>query len=255
MQIRHLIKRNLLYYRKRNFFLALGIAVSTAVLTGALIVGDSVEYSLKRIVEHRLGSLTHVMKTGDRYVTSTLAERIESLSELTASPVLILDAIATSGGGQRRINTSQVIGIDERFGETAGFRDVYRDLSGEDVIISGNLARRLDVTEGDEILLRITRASLVPLNAPFVSDADNIVSLRVRVKRVVGANELGSFNLRISQTAPFNVFISLQTLNSIMDLESYANALLFSGSEQLQERDIQAGLTNSIRSSPSTRAS
>ena len=60
----------LLYYWRKNLLLALGVAISGAVLTGALMVGDSVKYSLNRIVEHRLGKVTHVLKAGDRYFTS-----------------------------------------------------------------------------------------------------------------------------------------------------------------------------------------
>ena len=57
MTLLNLIKRNLSYYGRKNFFLALGITVSTAVLVGALIVGDSVKYSLRNIVEKKVQHL------------------------------------------------------------------------------------------------------------------------------------------------------------------------------------------------------
>lgn len=238
MTLLNLIKRNLSYYGRKNFFLALGIAVSTAVLVGALIVGDSVKYSLNRIVDHRLGEITHVMKAGDRFFTTALAEKAGENLKAPSSPVLLLEAIATADGGKKRINNTQVIGIDSTFGPTVGQHTFFKDLSDEEVIISQNLATRLDVSGGDEILLRITKASLIPLNAPFVSDAENIVSVRVTIKDIADEDHLGRFNLKISQTAPFNLFISLETLNEIMELEHKANAILFSEAGTYEPEEI-----------------
>ena len=43
--------RNLWFYRKPYLAVAAGVIVSTAVLTGALIVGDSVQFSLRRYTD------------------------------------------------------------------------------------------------------------------------------------------------------------------------------------------------------------
>ena len=207
--------------------LALGVAISGAVLTGALVVGDSVEYSLNRIVDHRLGTLTHVLKAGDRYFTRELSERIEEQLQLPVSSILMQEGSAVADGGARRINHIQILGLEPGFDRVAGLEDYYSDLSGDSIIISQNLANRLSVVAGDELLLRIEKASLIPLNAPFVSDAENVVTLRATVKSIAGDHELGRFNLKVSQTAPFNVFISLERLEELMDFSGRANVLLF----------------------------
>jgi len=222
-----LVIKSLLYFRRRNLLLALGISVSAAVLTGALIVGDSVKYSLNRIVDLRLGQVNGVMQTGERYFTTGLADRYAGEYGDDPGPVLSLDGIAVAGGGQRRLNDIQVLGVDHRFDLMAGTGLYYGDLSGDSVIISRNLAERLNVGTGDAFLLRMTKASLVPVNAPFVSDADNTVSLRVTVSSIAGEDQLGAFHLENSQTAPFNVFISLGRLTQLMELGDRANLLLF----------------------------
>jgi len=229
MSIADLIKRNLSYYWEKNLFLALGIAVSAAVITGALIVGDSVQYSLNRIVDNRLGNVSHVLNAGDRYFTAGLAGKVSSATGFPSAPVLLLQGIATSEGGQKRINHAKIIGIDSTFGDVTGFPEFFSGLNDSEVIISRNMATGLNVVTGDEILLRIEKASLIPLNAPFVSDANNIASIRVIIKKIADENHLGSFNLQISQTAPYNVFISNVVLNRIMDLDERANTLLFTG--------------------------
>jgi putative ABC transport system permease protein len=221
-----LIISNLRHYWQKNALLAMGVAISAAVLTGALIVGDSVQYSLKRIVEQRLGNIGTIVETGDRYVTSDLAQSLEEELEEDAAPVLLLDGIAVADGGQKRLNHIQVLGIDDSFDQMAGDNSYFDALSGDSVIISENTATRLNVIVGDEILLRITKASLVPLNAPFVSDAENIVSLRVTVKNIAGTENLGRFNLKNSQTSPFNLFISLVRLQELMEIGEKANLIL-----------------------------
>ena len=227
MNPRKLIIQSLLYFYKRNLLLSLGIAISTAVLTGALIVGDSVKYSLGQIVELRLGDVTHTMQSGDRYFTTGLPEKIAERNSTPVSAILLLEGMAVADGGQKRVNNIQVVGVDSLFDVMAGQENYYNRLSGDSVYISQNLAERLNLKTGDEFLLRMTKASLVPLNAPFVSDADNTVTLRATIAAIPNEQQLGQFNLKNSQTAPFNVFISADRLADLMELGSRANLMLF----------------------------
>ncbi len=232
MTVPGFIKNNLIYYARKNLLLALGIAISGAVLTGALVVGDSVKYSLNQIVEQRLGEVTHVLQAGDRYFTSELSEKVRDQIQVPLSSMLLQEGSATADGGQGRVNHIQVLGVDPAFEELAGVENYYSRLSGDTVIISRNLANRLSVGAGDDVLLRIEKASLIPLNAPFVSDADNVVNLRATVLAVAEDQDLGRFNLKVSQTAPFNVFVSLARLQELMDFTGRINVMLLAGGEQ-----------------------
>jgi len=220
------IRNSLIYYRRKHLLLALGVAVSAAVITGALLVGDSVDYSLNRIVEHRLGKVSHVLKAGDRYFTSQLSGKVAEDLQTPVSSLLLQEGTAIGEGGQLRINQVQVLGVDDNFDNVAGLTGIYSELSGDTVIISRNLASRLNKAVGDELLLRVEKGSLIPLNAPFVSDADVLVSLRAYIRDVVDEERLGRFNLKVSQTAPFNVFISLERLQQLMDFQGRVNIML-----------------------------
>ena len=112
MNIRRFIGNNLKYYWKKNLLLALGVAISGAVITGALMVGDSVKYSLNRIVEQRLGDVSHVLKSGDRYFTNGLTERVGEQLKVPVSSLLLQEGSAIADGGQLRINHIQVLGVD-----------------------------------------------------------------------------------------------------------------------------------------------
>ena len=53
----HFILASLRHYRRIHVAVALGVAVATAVLTGALLVGDSVRGSLRDLTLERLGRI------------------------------------------------------------------------------------------------------------------------------------------------------------------------------------------------------
>lgn len=222
-----LVFNSFIHYFKANLLVATGVAISTAVLTGALIIGDSVTFSLEQSAFYRLGSTTHLVSTVDRYFRSELAGELAAKGGFDVAPSLILEGMAVADGGIDRINKVQITGIDDRF-ERIAKSPVYHNLSGNDVIISMNLAEKLKLKKGDTFLARIKKASLIPLNAPFVSDAETSVSFRAVVKEIADRHMLGLFNLKNSQTAPYNLFISLSTLNDLMKFNGKANQLLIS---------------------------
>lgn len=222
-----LVFNSFIHYFKANLLVAGGVVISTAVLTGALIIGDSVTFSLEQSAFYRLGSTTHLISTVDRYFRSELAGDLATKGGFDVAPLLILDGMAVADGGENRINKVQITGIDDRFEKISG-SPVYRKLSGNEVIISTNLAQKLKLKIGDTFLARIKKASLIPLNAPFVTDAETSVSLRAVVKEIADQHMLGLFNLKNAQTAPYNLFLSLSTLNDLMKFNGKANQLLIS---------------------------
>ncbi len=220
-----LVWQSFRHYFSRNLLVSAGVAVSTAVLAGALLVGESVAWSLEKITLERIGSATHLVSVKDRYFTTGLADRMAAAGGIPVAPVLLLEGSAVSGGGLHRISRVQIIGIDSRFDFFAGAA-LSSSLGEERALLSDNLAGMLGVGTGDALLLRIGKASTVPLNAPFVSEAGNSVPLRVVVAGTAARHQLGGFNLSNVQRAPFNVFVSLERLNRLMEMEGKANRLL-----------------------------
>ena len=222
-----LVLNSFIHYFKANLLVAIGVAISTAVLTGGLIIGDSVTFSLEQSAFYRLGSTTHLVSTVDRYFRSELAGELAAKGGFEVAPALILEGMAVAEGGEKRVNKVQITGIDDRF-ERIAKSSIYQKLTGSEVIISANLAERLGLKKGDNFLARIKKASLIPLNAPFVSDAETSVSFQATIKEIADQHTLGFFNLKNSQTAPYNLFLSLSKLNELMKFDGKANHLLIS---------------------------
>src|SRR4051795_11665785 len=61
MTLTRLLRRSLWFHRRANLALLLGVAVGTAVLTGALLVGDSLRGSLRDRALRRLGGVDYAL--------------------------------------------------------------------------------------------------------------------------------------------------------------------------------------------------
>ncbi|MFV0592435.1 MAG: FtsX-like permease family protein [Draconibacterium sp.] len=224
------ILKSFIHYFKANLLVALGVAISTMVLSGSLVIGDSVRYSLTQATFYRLGETTHLVSVTERYFRREMAAEMEAQnSEIKTTPVLLLEGIAVADGGKRRANKVQVVGVDTDFQEIAN-TSVFSELENNAIAISQNLAEKLQVQQGDKLLLRIKKASLIPMNAPFVSAEETTVALRASVKIVLTKEQLGRFNLKNSQTAPYNIFLSIEQLNKLMEFEGKANQILVKSS-------------------------
>ncbi len=218
------ILRSLTFYRKNHLTVLLGTMLSTAILTGALIIGDSVRGSLGDLLEKRLGNVEFVLDAGDRFVTDGLNETISGKINSRTAAVLKLNGIAVNPATSNRINHAQVLGVDENFWKLAGLKNIA--LKKDQVIISDNLAHRLELGVGDELLLRVEKKGFVPSNAPFVQDEETSAALRLEIVGIADKNKFGRFSLQSNQVAPYNVFVSKDFLDEEIEMSGFSNLLL-----------------------------
>ena len=88
-----LLLRNLHYFRAANLAVIAGMAIATAVLTGALLVGDSVRGSLRELAIQRLGPIDFAL-VAPRFFHESLAERLEAdamlAGEFDIAPAIVV---------------------------------------------------------------------------------------------------------------------------------------------------------------------
>jgi len=229
MNLRQLLFRSLTFYRKTHLWVVLGTMISTAILVGALVIGDSVRHSLQKIVFDRLGTTEFALSSGDRFFQIRMADNIAEYLNTAVAPLLQTRGIAIAEGGQRRVNDIQVVGVDARFGEIGGAEEIFSQLDPGEVIVNRALASRLGIRENDEILLRMEKRDVMPKDAPFSLDSDSSIARRFLVKNIAAASAFGKFNLRSDQLTPNTVFVSLPFLSREMGFEDRANVLLVAG--------------------------
>jgi ABC-type lipoprotein release transport system permease subunit len=213
-----LLIRSLQFYWRTHTGVLLGTVLAAAVLTGSLLVGDSVHGSLHAFALQRLGGIQWAMYTPNRFFARSLAEKIPDSS----AAVLQLRGIAITDS--RQVNRVQVLGADSNLWNFAGLN--FQLLENE-TALNQKLATALGVQVGDEVSLRIEKPSLLPGNAPLASQkADRTVRGRFAVRRILSDDELGRFSLSANQVAPYNAFVNFQTLENRTELTDKANLLL-----------------------------
>jgi len=77
--------RTLTHFRLNNLAVIAGAAIASAILTGAMMVGDSVKVSLRNLTLQRLGPVDYSLAPG-RFFNEDLAARIQNHNDFAANP-------------------------------------------------------------------------------------------------------------------------------------------------------------------------
>jgi len=225
------IFRSLTFYKKQHLAILLGTILSTAILTGALVVGDSVKYSLNKLVEKRLGNVAFAMQTNDRFVSNELSQKLSEVLSTQTTGILKLEGIAINSDLDTRLNTVDILGIDTLFWKMAGVNMPM--LNADEVFISENVATRLHLKLGDEVLLRVKNVDVIPINTPFGQEKQASVAFRLIIKAIVDDNHFGRYSLKSNQKAPFNIWVSKSMLENKMGLQNKINTLLIADNKHV----------------------
>lgn len=222
MTLLTLVRRSFQHYFRAHAGALLGACIATAVLVGALLVGDSVRVSLKEMGLARLADAAWAIRSGDRFFRADLAERVQTKLAGTGFAVsaLSLEGLATSNQGAGRANHVQVLGITAEFAGESG------PSPGEgEVWLNEGLARQLGVAPGHEIILRVRKPSALSRDTIITPRSDTSFALRLRYTAPAPPH-LAAFQLRASQLPPFNAFVHRNTLQKAAGLAERANLLL-----------------------------
>ncbi|MDC0584458.1 ABC transporter permease [Bacteroidales bacterium] len=239
-----LIIQSFRFYFKTNFIAALGVVVASSVIIGALIVGDSVKFSLNQAVHYRLGNIEYALTYGDKFFTTTLSDKLNE-HQIVNAPCLYTTATMVTGGGKKRLNKVQVWGVNHYFNDATGYSGSFDSLQNNEIIIGRNLAEKLGLLEGDFVQVKLTKTSIMPANTPFVSEEGQVVTKRLNVVQIIDKEGGERLNLKSSQTSPYNAFVSLNWFGRIMKMPSKANMLFFPDN-QTDEAKIREQIESGI---------
>ena len=235
------LPRSLAFHWRAHVALALGTAVACAILTGALVVGDSMQESLRQLANERLGNFDLAV-TPHFPVRAQLAEATASSSDYPEGvrpPVAVLSvdgsaAIAHDDGSRgQRVGRVRVFGVRDDF-FSLGFHEapgtssvsIPATIEPDTVIINQTLARELDARVGDDALVAIPKRFGAPLDS-FLGNRDEPVrTLRKRIAAILPDRGPGLFALESAQSVPRLVYVSLPELQAATESEGLVNVLL-----------------------------
>ena len=238
MRTTRLIKRSLAYYWQTNLVVVLGVATAVAVLTGALLIGESVRGSLRDLVSQRLGATDQLVASTnffrEQLATDLLQPGVFTTSGIAATcPLIALDGLVTHEPSRRRAGDVRVYGVDERFWSFHGVAaDAPRD---REVLLSESLAAELGTAPGDSVLLRIEQPSDIPVESLHGRKEDPGRTLRLTAKSTLPGASLGEFSLRPQQGPVRAIFVPLSLLQRELDQEQKVNTILIAARPGLDQ--------------------
>ncbi len=200
-----LVQRSLQHYWRTNLGVVLGAALGTMVLTGSLMVGDSVQDILRRKAGDRVGKVQSALFAGDRTVRASLAQAIGG----NTTPVLMLRGSVARADGTVRLNQAQVLGVTPAFpGLHPGGAATLPWPEGA-AYLNSSLATQLGVKKGETIIVRMEKPTAFSRDAPLSGEENETVALRVTVAGVLSTENFGDFGLQANQVPPVSVFLPL----------------------------------------------
>lgn len=239
------ITASLLHYRLVHIAVAMGVAVATAVLTGALLVGDSVSGSLRELTLQRLGRIDSAL-VADHTFRAALADELTADAAFkqhfaAAEPAILMTGTLQTGSGNevRRATQVSVVGCRPEF-FSLGDVGPPNDLTGDQVALTEPLAHELGVEAGNEVLLRLPTAAAIPADSPLGEKSETSTARRLKVASVLPTEGISRFSLMPSQHLPRNAFVPLATMQNLLDNPASANAILVATSNEQQAADDEA---------------
>lgn len=211
--------QSLYYDRRIHSAVILGVLCASAVLTGALLVGDSMRGSLRALTLDRLGRIDAVLQSPTFFPMTEDSFKLLPNDPWTEQvPAILVPAAAESDG---RIAATQLLGLPEKSG--LGRIELGRD----EVLVNRALADRLKLEVGQPLSLRLDAPSNVAPESSFGRRDDRILRVRVTVREIIPNRGLGRFSMKANQQAEPIVLFPLDRLRNRLKREGKVNTVFF----------------------------
>jgi putative ABC transport system permease protein len=222
MKRSRLLLRNLTYYWRTNLPVIAGVAIAVAVLSGALLVGQSVRASLRRLLYERIGA-TEYLVTAEHFFSERLASPLNS--GIDSCPIIYLKGVVIHEQTGVRSHEVNVYGVDDRFWKFHG-ADVPAFPDDRAAYIGDSLARSLNIKNEDALLLRVEIPQAIPREWLYGRRDAGGRTLRLNCRRLLTGAQLGEFSLRPTQGSVHSVFVPLKRLQKDLTQQAQINAVL-----------------------------
>lgn len=263
-QLRY-VTRSLFFFWRVNLAVGLGVIAATAVLTGALLIGDSMRGSLKKISMDGLGKIDEILIT-DRFFREELADEISNDKEfksefpLTQPIVLFPNASATfkiSEDEKNVANKVALIGCKNAFWKFASeeaqpkeidptsksgivdFESFDSSATTIPIVLNQPLADDLGISpekvrseEGVILTVQIPKPQLINADNPIGKKEDLYETIaRLKVASIIPAKSIGRFTLHPTQLLPRILFLPIDTVQEALQKDGFANAIIVSAKD------------------------
>ena len=238
MSLWQFLLRSLAFHWRMHLAVALGVAAATAVLTGALLVGDSVRGSLRHLALDRLGNIDQALITDRFFRQQMAADFAKNRTGTQVAPAILFPAVTAERAGKdgrRRAAGVMLVGCDDAFWQLGAEKTRPKKTPGRDeIVLNETLADELGAKIGDAVIMRLPKSDQIPADSALGKKQDRLTSLAdLTVIEIIPTESLGRFSLQPMQTAPRNAYVALEEIQSALfvgeEEKGKVNAMLIGG--------------------------
>ncbi|MDR0795099.1 MAG: ABC transporter permease [Tannerella sp.] len=207
MNLSNLIKGNRIYFSRFYKLVASAVIITTAVITGSLMIGDSVRTTLVNRANERLGDTETVIFSMQSFMDDNIVHH--PVFEGHTRAILVTNGFIPQSG---RLIPVMVWGVNDM------------SISAGEARINSSLAKELNISSGD-IVLRLPATGMVPSGSLFVTD-NYTTGMRLELDGIVDVKQHGNLSLKNEQSLPLNIFVNRNELAEVIETEGKINLLL-----------------------------
>ncbi|QDU62760.1 FtsX-like permease family protein [Planctomycetes bacterium Pan216] len=240
-----LVLKSLVFHGAMNLTILLGCAVGSAVLVGAMLVGDSMRGSLRAMTLERLGGIDQALVT-DRFFPRDLPQRLAenpgfSKDFASSAAIIFVRGSVTAPDGKLAAGVNLI-------GTTAAFWELFPDSGdpeklAQEVVANRELIDALSAKQEDRLIARLESASPIPKEG-YMGNRDQVVkAMPVLVGRIIPNEGVGSFSLEATQRRPLNLFVPIEMLAGSIGQKGRANGLFLKADSSAGRKSATAADT------------
>ncbi len=237
MSIVSLVLHSLQFYWRTTLGVFAGATLASAILIGALAVGDSVRYTLEQQALARVGRVQLALSAPDRFFREDLATSLMNDLATPVAPLLVIRGTVSKPDGTRLAANVQIVGVNDRFWQLGSDKDLFAGAGAGDAAANEQLALQLGAQAGDTLVVRVEEPSYISRDAPLSGRSDTSTAFRVQLRAIAGEAQSGRFSLQPSQISPMTLFMPLQALQGQLKRAGGVNTLLVGGDVTLQRAE------------------
>jgi ABC-type antimicrobial peptide transport system permease subunit len=236
--------RNLRGLSKMNLALLSATCVSTIVITGSLIAGDSLRESITNAAYENLSEVDEIATSYrllNASVLTGLSEDESFMDEVDhLSPLIHMRGIVEDPTTGARTQTAYVIGFDYTFlafGDMISLDGTKLDysLAENEVYLNEVLADEIGAGKGDRVNISFSKLDQT-FEAIFLGDQEKTnLKVQLIVRDVIRAESLGRFQLNANRNPPQNIYVSLESLQKVLGTQDSVNMILVSNNGDVKE--------------------
>ena len=263
MDSKTLVRRSLSHYWRTHLAVWLGVLAGTAVISGALLVGDSVRGSLKQMSLDRLGGIDFALRSHRFFREDLVTAFAESHQDAQAgqiaavAPALLMDGglVRNDAQGQpiERAGGVKVIAVNDKFGALSELNG--NSLPSDDqIVLSHRAATQIGAKVGDSLTLWLEVPTNIPRDTLLGGSEERITQeVTLTVSKVLSETSgAGRFDLNPGQQLPLTVFVSLAKLQEELGLERVRRSKEFPQGKPARVNALFVKLANSAEATSAT---